>query len=148
MTSPTGVLHKPEQTVCSMASLIDTSMASLVEASKTNNSSLDLSSLSGQSSHAMQTKLSSDNRDLLSKLLNVLDITSWGYSSAVADGESSLARGVVVAKPTHDASQDDKKLIDRAFTSVKYKMMAGVRLEARGRLTKRLTASRSVFKLK
>lgn len=35
-----------------------------------------------------------------------------------------------------------------AFNSVKHKFIIGVRLEAQGRLTKRLTASRSIFKFR
>jgi ribosomal VAR1-like protein len=38
--------------------------------------------------------------------------------------------------------------LDIVFNSLKNKDMAGVRLEAKGRLTKRFTASRSVFKVK
>jgi Mitochondrial ribosomal protein (VAR1) len=38
--------------------------------------------------------------------------------------------------------------LDIVFNSLKYKDMAGVRLEAKGRLSKRFTASRSVFKVK
>lgn len=37
---------------------------------------------------------------------------------------------------------------DVVFNSLKYKSMAGVRLEAKGRLTRRSTASRSLFKIK
>lgn len=38
--------------------------------------------------------------------------------------------------------------LDLVINSLKYKTMAGVRLEAKGRLTRRFTASRSVFKVK
>jgi hypothetical protein len=34
------------------------------------------------------------------------------------------------------------------LNSLKYKSMSGARLEAKGRLTRRFTASRSVFKIK
>jgi len=34
------------------------------------------------------------------------------------------------------------------FNNIKYKDIGGVRLETKGRLTKRFTASRSVFKIK
>ena len=39
-------------------------------------------------------------------------------------------------------------LLDFLLKSLKHKSMAGVRLEAKGRLTRRFTASRSVFKIK
>ena len=41
-----------------------------------------------------------------------------------------------------------KSIIKRIINSIKYKKISGVRLEAAGRLTKRLTASRSIHKLK
>jgi hypothetical protein len=39
-------------------------------------------------------------------------------------------------------------LLNYVINSLKYKNMAGVRLEAKGRLTRRFTASRSVIKIK
>ena len=39
-------------------------------------------------------------------------------------------------------------LMNFVLNSLKHKNMAGVRLEAKGRLTRRFTASRSVFKIK
>lgn len=42
----------------------------------------------------------------------------------------------------------NKNIINQAFSNLKHKTNIGVRLEARGRLTRRFTASRSVFKLK
>jgi hypothetical protein len=39
-------------------------------------------------------------------------------------------------------------LLDFILSSLKHKNMSGVRLEAKGRLTRRLIASRSVFKIK
>jgi len=41
-----------------------------------------------------------------------------------------------------------KMIMKRIINSIKYKKISGVRLEAAGRLTKRLTASRSIHKLK
>ena len=43
---------------------------------------------------------------------------------------------------------NSKSLIPFILNSLKHKNMAGVRLEAKGRLTRRFTASRSVFKIK
>lgn len=47
----------------------------------------------------------------------------------------------------HDTNSNIN-LINYVLNKLKYKSMAGVRLEARGRLTRRFTASRSVFKIK
>ena len=40
------------------------------------------------------------------------------------------------------------KQIDTVINSINYKKISGIRIEASGRLTKRLTASRSLFKIK
>ena len=45
-------------------------------------------------------------------------------------------------------SNISSNLLDYIMNFLKYKSMAGVRLEAKGRLTRRFTASRSVFKIK
>lgn len=54
--------------------------------------------------------------------------------------------------PSSDTKDNDNNNVsnplDLVISSLKYKTMAGVRLEARGRLTRRFTASRSVFKVK
>jgi hypothetical protein len=44
--------------------------------------------------------------------------------------------------------ENRRTLLDSILNTIKYKKVAGVRLEAKGRLTRRLTASRSVFKIK
>jgi hypothetical protein len=47
-----------------------------------------------------------------------------------------------------DKSNLDNNLLNHVLLNLKHKSMAGVRLEAKGRLTRRFTASRSVFKIK
>jgi hypothetical protein len=42
----------------------------------------------------------------------------------------------------------NSSLLNFVLNSLKHKDMAGARLEAKGRLTRRFTASRSVFKIK
>ena len=44
--------------------------------------------------------------------------------------------------------KSNSKIENFVLNSLKHKSMAGARLEAKGRLTKRFTASRSVFKIK
>lgn len=44
--------------------------------------------------------------------------------------------------------ENKRTLLNIILKTIKYKKIAGVRLEAKGRLTRRLTASRSVFKIK
>jgi len=47
-----------------------------------------------------------------------------------------------------DQIMSKTNLLNNVLLLLKYKSMAGVRLEAKGRLTRRFTASRSVFKIK
>jgi uncharacterized protein YqfB (UPF0267 family) len=59
----------------------------------------------------------------------------------------------ILPSSTFLSSNDEKDTniqnpLDIVFNSLKNKDMAGVRLEAKGRLSKRFTASRSVFKVK
>jgi hypothetical protein len=68
------------------------------------------------------------NKDILHKLL--LDLfQDANESSKIGNNNTSL-------------------LLNLILNSLKYKNMAGIRLEAKGRLTRRFTASRSVFKIK
>jgi len=51
-------------------------------------------------------------------------------------------------KYKEDKSNLNSNLLNNVLLHLKHKSMAGVRLEAKGRLTRRFTASRSVFKIK
>ena len=61
---------------------------------------------------------------------------------------NSLNNKEKLAINVKDDKTTDKTIQNIILDSLKYKSLAGVRLEAKGRLTRRLTASRSVFKLK
>jgi ribosomal VAR1-like protein len=50
--------------------------------------------------------------------------------------------------PNNIIMENKRTLLNIILKTIKYKKIAGVRLEAKGRLTRRLTASRSVFKIK
>lgn len=104
------------------------------------------------------------NKDTLDQLL--LDILPYSTVAASQDksmclssgdkinsNEGSFSDGVV--SPQHSLYNEGKIFcadisnpLDLVISSLKYKTTAGVRLETRGRLTKRFTASRSVFKVK
>jgi hypothetical protein len=73
------------------------------------------------------------NKDILNKLL--LDI--FHNSSYIIDKEYS-----------ENKIDKSNLLLDFVLNNLKHKNMAGIRLEAKGRLTRRFTASRSVFKVK
>lgn len=47
-----------------------------------------------------------------------------------------------------DSSENNTKLYDILFNSINYKNMSGIRLEVKGRLSKRYRADRALFKLK
>jgi hypothetical protein len=51
-------------------------------------------------------------------------------------------------KKSEDQIASKTNLLNNVLMLLKHKSMAGVRLEAKGRLTRRFTASRSVFKIK
>lgn len=102
------------------------------------------------------------NKDTLDQLL--LDILPYSTVAASQDksmclssedkinskNEGSSSDGVV--SPQHSLYNENcgdiSNPLDLVISSLKYKTTAGVRLETRGRLTKRFTASRSVFKVK
>jgi len=73
------------------------------------------------------------NKDTLDQLL--LDILPCSGAHAVD-------------KVNDNSCENTSNPLDLVISSLKYKTTAGVRLETRGRLTKRFTASRSVFKVK
>jgi hypothetical protein len=73
--------------------------------------------------------LSKNNNDVLNNLLFKLFSNSSFVNKKVKDS-------------------NNLSLLDFIFNSLKHKNMGGVRLEVKGRLTRRLTASRSLFKIK
>jgi hypothetical protein len=64
--------------------------------------------------------------------------------------ESSFVSGNkdIINENSKVSNKDKNLLLNFLLKSLKNKSMAGVRLEAKGRLTRRFTASRSVFKIK
>jgi Mitochondrial ribosomal protein (VAR1) len=81
-------------------------------------------------------------RDSINNLLTGLFITS-NFSKKLEVSESSKYNNY-----KGDKSNLDNNLLNHVLLNLKHKSMAGVRLEAKGRLTRRFTASRSVFKIK
>lgn len=90
----------------------------------------------------------------LDKLLNKI------YIGAQAVNDKLLSRGLrrpknilrVAQAPIHrpglGEASEAAGLYDMVFNSIKYKNMAGIRMEVKGRLTKRYRADRSVYKLR
>lgn len=99
------------------------------------------------------------NKDTLDQLL--LDILPYSTVAASQDKSTCLSSEDKINSKNEGSSSDGKQHslynencadisnpLDLVISSLKYKTTAGVRLETRGRLTKRFTASRSVFKVK
>lgn len=84
------------------------------------------------------------NTELVKKAESGLASLDLGES---ADLLNKLLKGSVQPLELSKAGYNNN-LINSALHSIKHKINTGVRLEARGRLTRRFTASRSVFKLK
>lgn len=78
----------------------------------------------------------STNKDLLDNILLNLFSNSSFIKNDLKDGTES------------NNLLKDGSLLDFVLSSLKHKNMSGVRLEAKGRLTRRFTASRAVFKIK
>ena len=81
-------------------------------------------------------------RDSINDLLTGLFITS-NFNKKLEVSESNEDN-----KYKGDKSNLNSNLLNYVLLHLKHKSMAGVRLEAKGRLTRRFTASRSVFKIK
>jgi Mitochondrial ribosomal protein (VAR1) len=82
------------------------------------------------------------NRDKINDLLTSLFISN-NFTSNLLVNESNK-------DDKYEKNLFDSKtsLLNNVLLLLKYKNMAGVRLEAKGRLTRRFTASRSIFKIK
>jgi len=79
------------------------------------------------------------NRDKINNLLTDLFITGNFIKKSEVSGFSHKKV---------DQTTSKTNLLNNILLLLKHKSMAGVRLEAKGRLTRRFTASRSVFKIK
>lgn len=54
----------------------------------------------------------------------------------------------IKAESNNFYDETNKKLLEVVYKSIKYRNLRGVRLEAKGRLTRRFTAARAIFKVK
>jgi hypothetical protein len=79
--------------------------------------------------------ISNLNNTNLDKLLNEIHDTTY-----VGESDKNIAVGL----PT----QNNKKIHNLIYNSIGYKNMGGIRLEVKGRLTKRYRADRSIYSLK
>lgn len=92
-------------------------------------------------------ELTSKNKDVLDQLLLKVLPNSTFDTKLLGSSENISTREGTFLSYDEDFSEANNPL-NLVLSNLKYKKLAGVRLEAKGRLTKRFTASRSVFKVK
>jgi hypothetical protein len=80
----------------------------------------------------------------LDKLLNKVYIRAQALNDKLLPQAKNILKGSI-HRPW---VSPEAGLYDMVFNSIKYKNMAGIRMEVKGRLTKRYRADRSVYKLR
>jgi len=92
-----------------------------------------------------------ENRYKNLSLLSILNSEDTLNNENIIDNNCSLnelLKDITNYTSENNTNKDYTNISNRIFNSIKYKNLAGVRLEVRGRLSKRNRADRSVFKLK
>jgi len=90
----------------------------------------------------------------LDKLLNKVYVRAQALNDKLLPQFRSKNILRVAQAPIHQGASSvsdvykEAGLYDMVFNSIKYKNMAGIRMEVKGRLTKRYRADRSVYKLR
>jgi hypothetical protein len=105
-------------------------------------------------SESMVKKLKNRSNRLLKVLKKALSIIKIPYLIKYFENDSNISYLNDFSSPLitnkeliyQDFSNDD--IQNSAFDSIRHKTINGARLEGKGRLTRRLTASRSIFKYK
>ena len=82
------------------------------------------------------------------KLHPFLYIPAWASAGSKIMKKNHILESGSVDAPLNFYSRTINSIPNIVFNDLKYKHVIGVRLEGKGRLTKRLTASRSVYKYK
>jgi hypothetical protein len=93
---------------------------------------------------AISLKIKNRNNKLLKVLRRSLDTIMFSSKTR----SSSIPTIINNYYTPNNIENNNKTLLNTIYNTIKYKKIAGARLEAKGRLTRRLTASRSVFKIK
>ena len=84
----------------------------------------------------------------LDKLLNKVYIRAQALNDKLLPGRHSRPKNILGVAQASIHRAGEAGLYDMVFNSIKYKNMAGIRMEVKGRLTKRYRADRSVYKLR
>nr|QVV23907.1 ribosomal protein S3 [Trichoderma cornu-damae] len=90
--------------------------------------------------------ISNLNNINLDKLLNEIHNTT--YTDKISDKKFTVGLPTTAAAVKAKAKANNKKIHNLIYNSIGYKNMGGIRLEVKGRLTKRYRADRSIYSLK
>lgn len=85
---------------------------------------------------------------VLTKALKLIKMPSLHLFLSLKNKTNKLCLGGYKTLKIHSNVLKKKSLVKKIIGFIKHKKISGIRLEAGGRLTKRLTASRSIFKIK
>jgi hypothetical protein len=97
---------------------------------------------------AISLKIKNRNNKLLKVLRRSLDTIMFSSKPRRSSSGVPAAPRINNYYTPNNIENKNKTLLNTIYNTIKYKKIAGARLEAKGRLTRRLTASRSVFKIK
>jgi hypothetical protein len=92
-------------------------------------------SLEKRSLHLLENKYKYLNLSFILNSNNLSELLNKLYYNIIVDYYNNL-------------NKDYFRIYEIIFNSINYKNMAGIRLEAKGRLTKRYRADRAVFKVR
>lgn len=93
-------------------------------------------------------------KSLVKKSLNLLENKykylnlSFILNNNLSELLNSLYYNIIVDYYNNNSNKDYFRIYEIIFNSINYKNMAGIRLEAKGRLTKRYRADRAIFKVR
>lgn len=93
-------------------------------------------------------------KSLVKKSLNLLENKykylnlSFILNNNLSELLNSLYYNIIVDYYNNNLNKDYFRIYEIIFNSINYKNMAGIRLEAKGRLTKRYRADRAIFKVR
>lgn len=86
--------------------------------------------------------------NLLGNKYKYLNISFLLKNNNLSEFLNELYYNIIIADDFNSLDKDYSRIYEIIFNSINYKNMGGVRLEAKGRLTKRYRADRAVFKVR
>lgn len=86
--------------------------------------------------------------NLLENKYKYLNISFLLKNNNLSEFLNELYYNIIIADDFNSLDKDYSRIYEIIFNSINYKNMGGIRLEAKGRLTKRYRAERAVFKVK